>query len=90
MMRRLLRLTAVCFICACSDDDPPAPDAGPKAEAGSDTSPADAGVTDAPLDAPADTVLGPSLASCLDTPDELPRPPTTELPCDLIPPGLSL
>jgi hypothetical protein len=26
-------------------------------------------------------------ASCLDRPNELPRPPTGGLPCDLIPPG---
>ena len=30
------------------------------------------------------------LRSCLDRPDELPRPPTGQLPCELIPPGLTL
>jgi len=28
--------------------------------------------------------------ACLDRPDELPRTPTAELPCELIPPGLRL
>jgi len=31
-----------------------------------------------------------TLAACLDRPDELPRPPTAGLPCELIPPGLAL
>ncbi|HEY0464692.1 MAG TPA: hypothetical protein VGC79_10800 [Polyangiaceae bacterium] len=31
-----------------------------------------------------------ALAACLERPDQLPRPPTGKLPCDLIPPGLSL
>lgn len=29
-------------------------------------------------------------ASCLDRPDELPRPPAAGLPCELLPPGLTL
>lgn len=33
---------------------------------------------------------GPRLSSCLDTPEELSRPPIDQLPCDLIPPGLTL
>jgi hypothetical protein len=28
--------------------------------------------------------------ACLDRPDELPRPPTGSLPCELLPPGLEL
>lgn len=31
-----------------------------------------------------------SLRACLERPDELPRPPTGKLPCELVPPGLSL
>jgi hypothetical protein len=30
-------------------------------------------------------VVGP----CLDTPTDLPRPPTGQLPCDLLPPGFA-
>lgn len=30
------------------------------------------------------------LEACLDRPDELSRPPTAGLPCELIPPGLAL
>jgi len=28
-----------------------------------------------------------TLAPCLDRPDDLPRPPTGQLPCELLPPG---
>jgi hypothetical protein len=35
-------------------------------------------------DSPTDT------ANCLDRPGDLPRPPEGRLPCDLIPPGLSM
>ena len=28
-------------------------------------------------------------SSCLDTPPGLPRPPTAELPCELLPPGFT-
>jgi len=31
-----------------------------------------------------------ALSACLERPDQLPRPPSGKLPCDLIPPGLSL
>jgi len=31
-----------------------------------------------------------ALSACMERPDQLPRPPTDRLPCDLIPPGLSL
>lgn len=36
---------------------------------------------------PSDLAPGPLLAPCLDRPDELPRPPLSTLPCELIPPG---
>jgi hypothetical protein len=29
------------------------------------------------------------LAACLDRPDDLPRPPSRQLPCELLPPGFS-
>jgi len=41
------------------------------------TKPVDAGVDTSPL------------APCLDRPDELPRPPSTQLPCELLPPGFA-
>jgi len=31
-----------------------------------------------------------ALSACLDRPNALPRPPGDQLPCELIPPGLSL
>jgi len=31
-----------------------------------------------------------ALISCIDEPDALPRPPSGKLPCEYIPPGLSL
>lgn len=39
---------------------------------------------DAAVDAPPG-VLGP----CLDRPTDLPRPPTGQLPCDMLPPGFA-
>ena len=32
----------------------------------------------------------PAGGACLERPDQLPRPPGSTLPCELIPPGLSL
>ena len=42
-----------------------------------------------PADAGTDAAVQP-LTSCLDQPTDVPRPPTGALPCDLIPPGISL
>ena len=54
----------------------------------------DGGAPDAPMPMDGGPDGGPDggarLSSCLDTPDELPRPPIDRLPCDLIPPGLTL
>lgn len=33
---------------------------------------------------------GGRLTSCVDRPTDIPRPPTGRLPCELIPPGVSL
>ncbi len=33
---------------------------------------------------------GGALSACLERPGQLPRPPAGKLPCELIPPGLSL
>lgn len=72
-MRRWLLLTAICLLGACGDDAPaPADDAAPVADA----APADATAPDA----------GP-LSFCLESPTDLPSPPTDRLPCDLLPPG---
>ena len=50
---------------------------------------------DPPLDAQPDASVVPdaapeALTHCIDRPNELPRPPTGQLPCELIPPGLTL
>jgi hypothetical protein len=37
-----------------------------------------------------DNNSGSALTACIERPDTLPRPPTGVLPCELIPPGLSL
>lgn len=86
-MRRLLM--AVCAlmvvigggaaVISCDDDDGTSPDAGQVL-----------------IDAAADTGFQEDAARanaatlCVDRPGELPRPPAGILPCDLIPPGLSL
>ena len=96
-MRRISLLAAVCLLCTCNDDEGLSAarpeggvvDARQSADAGSpDTS--DGGNPDRSMDGAADAMPGAALTSCLDTPDELPRPPTEQLPCDLIPPGLTL
>lgn len=46
----------------------------------------DSGVgSDASIDTPTTALTG-----CLDTPNGLDRPPTGALPCDLVPPGVTL
>ncbi len=78
-MRRLLLLAVVCFACTCGEEEPSVLVEGGVARA-------DAGSPDGAVD----TAQATTVSSCLDTPDELPRPPTEGLPCDLIPPGLTL
>lgn len=39
---------------------------------------------------PTNELPTPALTACLDRPTELSRPPTRELPCELIPPPLKL
>lgn len=56
-------------------------DAGPADVGSTDAGVADTGVVDTGV---ADAGL---LAVCLERPDELPRPPTDRLPCELIPPN---
>lgn len=67
---------------SCDDEaDPARSDAGGVVDA--------ANVSDAPAVAP-DSAATPALTGCLDSPQELARPPSGRLPCELIPPGLSL
>ena len=73
-MKRLAVIVALA-LAACGDNNVrPPPDARPDdPDAGEE--PADAGVDE--------------LAPCLDRPTDLARPPTGQLPCDLLPPGFS-
>lgn len=43
-----------------------------------------------PIDAGGDGKPNTGLASCLDRPDQLTRAPSATLPCELLPPGLTL
>lgn len=76
---------------ACTDDDKntrPDPGSllpGEQADSGLPAQPIDSGAAEAPRP---DGAASP-LAACVDRPGELPRPPTTELPCELLPPGFS-
>jgi hypothetical protein len=71
-MRPLICALAVLGLAGCGDNHVrPPPDARPDEPDAADEP--DAGPE----------VLGP----CLDRPTDLPRPPTGQLPCDLLPPG---
>ena len=60
-------------------DAGPGPDAGPDAGTVPDAgTPADAGAGD-----------GGTLRPCLEDPNDLPRPPGSGLPCELLPPGFT-
>jgi len=72
---RYLILVAVLALAACGDNTRVAA----KDDAGVVT---DAPAIDAGIDAPPT-----ALAPCLDRPTELPRPPSGQLPCELVPPG---
>lgn len=91
-----LILAASLGLGACTDDfadygrrDAGRPD-GPAATADGPVLPPDGG---APLDGPrpdgpaADGPMPGALAACLESPTELPRPPSGSLPCELIPPS---
>jgi hypothetical protein len=64
---------------ACSDDDKSTSNGGQPPAL--DSNVVDAGTPDGAAPAP--------LAACVDRPGDLPRPPGTELPCELLPPGFS-
>jgi hypothetical protein len=59
------------LLLSCGSSNKTTPDAAPP-------------TADAAIDAPAD---GGALASCLEQPTDLPRPPSGQLPCELLPPG---
>jgi hypothetical protein len=74
-MRRCLLLVAICLLGACGDDASSSPDAAAAIDARApDAAAPDAGNT------------GP-VSPCLESPTDLPRPPTGQLPCDLLRPG---
>lgn len=82
-MRRCIHLLgtlglAAALLAGCGDDA-----ARPRADAAV----TDAGVSDAEVagDASLDGATN-LLKACLERPTDLPRPPTTTLPCDLLPP----
>jgi hypothetical protein len=78
-------LVAGAIVGSCGDDEQPANPA-PTATGGS----AGSGGS-APTGGSAGTggATGGTLAPCLDRPDDLPRPPMNELPCELLPPGFT-
>lgn len=83
---RSLLLACACFVSSCGDDaDEPQPQP-------SDAT-VDTGVpstdSDVPDSSPGDAADG-GLSHCLERPTDLPSPPTGALPCELIPPGLTL
>jgi len=97
--RAWLLLVVASSIFACADDDAETPndqpDSGPSSglDAGSDASDVTGNRGDAQADAsvapPTDAAQAPTLQSCIERPNELPRPPTGELPCELLPPGFT-
>jgi len=96
---RFWPLLFVALLNACDDDKPPGGTGGsggtggtggtPMQDGGRDTGSsgsggiADAGETDTIAPPPGDGGLAP----CLDRPTDLDRPPSGQLPCDLLPPG---
>lgn len=90
-MRRLILFVPITvFVIAlmnCDDSDVPV---GP-VDAGTTTPTIDSGPTDPPADASKNDAKTP-LTSCVDRPNTLQRPPSSSnrLPCELVPPGLTL
>jgi hypothetical protein len=76
-------LTGMGALLHCGDDDRFA-----DSDAGTSPPVLVDGAPPVPVDALAPD--GGRLTSCIDRPTDLPRPPTGRLPCELIPPGLSL
>lgn len=84
-MRRWMFLTLVLLMC-CGDD---AHEADPS-DSGTPPTPVADGGSDAQSPPDGATPDGGAVTSCVDRPTDLPRPPTGRLPCELVPPGLTL
>ncbi|MBX3185373.1 MAG: hypothetical protein KF819_00095 [Labilithrix sp.] len=83
---RSSRLLLIAALACCGESAVNAPDPTPTPVIPSDGGPPPIPPGDSGTDA---QPPGPR-TSCLDRPTELSRPPTNRLPCELIPPGLSL
>jgi hypothetical protein len=84
-------ILAASLFASCKDDKGTPADAA----AAMDGSAVDGGAADRTIDAAVDANTSEGgtssgLKACLERPDELPRPPMGQLPCELIPPGLTL
>jgi hypothetical protein len=91
-MRRVVLIVGCLFatgaiVGSCADGDEPAP-ANPTTGGGAAGSPSTTGGGSL-TGGSGGTAGGGNLVPCLDRPDQLERPPTTELPCDLLPPGFT-
>jgi hypothetical protein len=99
---RFWPLLLVTLLSACEDDKPPGGTGGSGGsggtggtagqDSGRDTGSSGSGGSGGEADAGAtDTITPPpsdgGLAPCLDRPTDLDRPPSGQLPCDLLPPG---
>jgi hypothetical protein len=87
MKRWLFLITAVACLWGCSDEASQATGSGASSassgsggDSSSSTSSSGGGGGGQPA----------ALVPCIDTPDTLPRPPSGKLPCEYVPPGLSL
>jgi hypothetical protein len=80
-------LSAGAIVGSCADGDEPAP-ANPTTGGGAAGSPTTTGGGSPPGGSAGAGGSG-ELVPCLDRPDQLERPPTNELPCDLLPPGFT-
>ncbi len=79
-------LLACTFVLACTDDDT----SFTPQDGGVDASLADAPVVPADASTDGATIDSGRQKGCVERPTDLARPPTVRLPCELIPPGLSL
>lgn len=77
-MKRIILLAFVAALAAACGDNLAPPAVDPQDDAAPPE--IDAGVDAAPV----------TTSACLDRPTDLQRPPTGQLPCELIPPGLTI
>lgn len=85
-MRRWMFLPLVMLMCCGESDKADPSDAATQPP----TPVSDGGIEDAPAPVDGATADGGALTACVERPTDLPRPPTGRLPCELIPPGLTL